>query len=83
MSLELAKRVLTIEAQALTDLAARLDARFVRAVDLLIRHYQARCDAIDGIEPEELNGARMSPVGNRWKLNGDFDQLAGATKAAA
>ena len=35
MSLDLAKRVLTIEAQALTDLAARLDVRFVRAVDLL------------------------------------------------
>src|SRR5258708_6501962 len=35
MSLELARRVLAIEALALQELAARLDGRFVRAVDLL------------------------------------------------
>jgi arabinose-5-phosphate isomerase len=35
MSLDSARRVLRIEAQALNDLLARLDASFVRAVDLL------------------------------------------------
>lgn len=36
MSLDSARRVLRIEAQAITDLRARLDASFDRAVDLLI-----------------------------------------------
>jgi hypothetical protein len=62
--------------ESLVAFAAQCD---VRAVDQVIRHYQARVDAVDGIEPEDLNGARMSRVGNRWALNGDFDELAGAT----
>ena len=36
MSLETAKRVLRIEAQAIEGLMERLDARFVRAVELLV-----------------------------------------------
>ena len=35
MSLESARRVLKIEAQAIHDVLARLDARFEKAVDLL------------------------------------------------
>src|SRR6204780_296472 len=36
MSTETAKRVLRIEAAAISDLIARLDARFTNAVDLLL-----------------------------------------------
>jgi arabinose-5-phosphate isomerase len=35
MSLETARRVLKIEAQSIQDVLARLDERFVRAVDVL------------------------------------------------
>lgn len=68
-----------VYADAEESLVAFAAKRDVRALDLVIRHYQARADAIDGVEPEALNGARMSPVGNRWKLNGDFDEFAGST----
>ncbi|MDP2654858.1 MAG: KpsF/GutQ family sugar-phosphate isomerase [Candidatus Omnitrophota bacterium] len=37
MSLEEAKHVISIEAQAVKDLARRLDARFLKAVDLIVK----------------------------------------------
>ena len=64
-------------------LVAFASARDVRAVDQLIRHYQARVDALDGTEPSERNGIRLSRVGNRWRLDGDLDDLAGTTIDAA
>jgi hypothetical protein len=51
--------------------------RDLRGLDLLIRHYHARADALDDTEPSEKNGLHLSRVGNRWPLDGDLDELAG------
>jgi hypothetical protein len=64
-----------IEAQ-LVGCAERRD---LQGLDALIRHYQTRADALDDIEPSELNGVHLSQVGNRWALRGDLDHLAGLT----
>jgi Domain of unknown function (DUF222) len=64
-----------------TDIEATLvgfaEVRDLASVDGLIRHYQTRADALDGTEPSDANGLYLSRVGNRWKSNGDFDELAG------
>jgi Domain of unknown function (DUF222) len=54
-------------------------SRDLRGLDMLIAHYQTRVDALDGTEPSELNGLRLSRVGNRWKGNSDLDEVAGLT----
>jgi len=64
----------------LVDCAAERD---LRGLDVRIRHYQARCDALDGKEPADKNGLFLSHVGNRVVLNGDLDALAGATVSEA
>jgi hypothetical protein len=55
------------------------------ALDAMIRHYHTRCDELDDPPPEEKNGFRISPVGNRYASRGDHDALNGAviTKAIA
>jgi hypothetical protein len=64
----------------LVDCAAERD---LRGLDVWIRHYQTRCDALDGTEPAEKNGLYLSRVGNRTALGADLDALAGATVAEA
>jgi hypothetical protein len=54
-------------------------ARDFGGLDSMIRHYQARCDAVDGKAPADKNGLFHSRVGNRWALKGDHDNLAGKT----
>jgi hypothetical protein len=66
--------------EAMVAFASKRD---VRALDTMIRHYQARVDAIDGTEPSELNGAQGSKVGNRFALRGDWDEHAGDVITAA
>jgi hypothetical protein len=53
-------------------------SRDFRGLDEMIRHYQSRCDAIDGREPSDRNRCRLSRVGNRWVLGADFDEIDGA-----
>ena len=65
------------------DLVDRAAERDLRGLDVRIRHYQARCDALDGKEPADKNGLFLSHVGNRVVLNGDLDALAGATVSEA
>jgi hypothetical protein len=43
----------------------------------VIAYYRKHCDALDDIEPEDRNGAHLSPVAGRYKLDGDFDALSG------
>ena len=53
------------------------EGRFA-GLDARIRHYQARCDALNDKPPRERDGVYLSPVGNRWALKGDLDALSGA-----
>jgi hypothetical protein len=53
------------------------EGRFA-GLDARIRHYQARCDALDDKPLRERDGVYLSPVGNRWALKGDLDALSGA-----
>jgi Domain of unknown function (DUF222) len=57
--------------------------RDVRGLDLMIRHYQARADALDDIEPSDRNHLHISHTGNPWILDADVDELAGVTIATA
>jgi hypothetical protein len=66
--------------ETLVEFAARHD---FRSVEGLIRHYQTRVDALDGIEPSDLNGTHLSRVGNRWSLTSDLDGVDGAIHDAA
>ena len=54
-------------------------ARDFRALDGVIRHYQSRVDALDGVEPADQNDLHLSRTGNRWAITGDLDDLAGTT----
>jgi hypothetical protein len=65
------------------DLVDRAAERDLRGLDVRIRHYQTRCDALDGTEPADNNGLYLSEVGNRVALSADFDALAGDTVAKA
>jgi hypothetical protein len=52
-------------------------ARDFRDLDGVIRYYRRCADAIDDVEPVAQNGVHLSPVGDRWALNGDLDALSG------
>jgi hypothetical protein len=52
-------------------------SRDFRGLDLMIRHYQTRADALDDLDPSEKNHLHHSRVGNRWVLGGDLDDLDG------
>jgi hypothetical protein len=54
-----------------------------RGLDAMIRHYQTRADALDDVEPADRNHVHLAHSGNRWVLDGDLDELAGATVDAA
>ena len=60
-------------------LVAYAAVRDYAPLDAMIRRYQTRCDELDDKDPTERNGLFISPVGNRWALKGDHDQLGGAT----
>jgi hypothetical protein len=62
--------------ETLVDYAAGRD---FRGLDAMIRHYQTRADALDDTEPAERNHLHPSHTGNRWFLDADYDELAGAT----
>jgi Domain of unknown function (DUF222) len=66
--------------ETLVDYAAGRD---FRGLDAMIRHYQARADALDDKEPADRNHVHLSRVGNRWDLTGDLDDFAGTTLDAA
>jgi Domain of unknown function (DUF222) len=53
--------------------------RDFRGLDAMIRHYQTRADALDDVEAADRNHVHLSHSGNRWVLDGDLDELAGAT----
>jgi len=65
------------------DLVDRAAERDLRGLDVRIRHYQIRCDALDGTAAADSNGLYLSSVGNRTALNADFDALAGTTVTEA
>jgi 5-methylcytosine-specific restriction protein A len=65
------------------DLVDRAAERDLRGLDVRIRHYQSRCDALDGTEPADQNGLYLSRVGNRVALSADLDALTGRTVAEA
>jgi hypothetical protein len=54
-------------------------SRDVRGLDSMIRHYQTRVDALDDRDPSDRNQLHLSHSGNRWIIDGDLDELAGAT----
>ena len=64
----------------LVDFAAGRAWRELRATIA----YAHRCaDALDGREPDDRNGLRLSLVGDRYALSADLDSLAGAKVEAA
>jgi hypothetical protein len=58
-------------------------SRDVRGLDLMIRHYQTRADALDDTEPSDRNHLHHSHTGNRWILDADHDEFSGAIIDAA
>jgi hypothetical protein len=54
-----------------------------RDLDGVIRYYRRAADEIDDRAPQEKNGLYLSPVGDRYALNGDLDLLTGKTAEAA
>ena len=72
MSLNTARRVLQIEAQAIQDVLARLDASFERAVDLLFACKGGMCSTcraklVEGEAPMDVNYS-LEP----WELKAGF-----------
>ena len=57
--------------------------RNFRELDGIIRYYRKCADELDDREPSDRNGADISPVGDRYALNGDFDAKAGKTISKA
>jgi hypothetical protein len=66
--------------EMLVDFAAGNDWRGLRAAIAFCRRV---ADALDDREPSDRNGLQCSRVGDRWVLNADLDDLAGATVDAA
>lgn len=64
-------------------LMARAVKRNFRELDGLIRYYRKCADELDDREPSDRNGAQISPVGDRYALDGDFDAKAGKTISTA
>jgi hypothetical protein len=46
-------------------------------LDGIIRHYTKCCDELDDREPADRNGLFVSPVGDRFVVNGNFDAKGG------
>jgi hypothetical protein len=64
-------------------LVAFAAAREFRDLDGEIRSYRQYVDTIDDKPPVERNGVYLSPVLDRWALNGDLDALSGEIGKAA
>ena len=64
-------------------LVARAAERNFRELDGIIRYYRKCADELDDREPSDRNGAHISPVGDRYALNGDFDAKGGKTISKA
>ena len=62
--------------ETLVGFAADRNWRDLRAV---IAHCRRCADALDDRDPADRNGVQLSPVGGRWALRGDLDDLAGST----
>jgi Domain of unknown function (DUF222) len=58
-------------------------AREFRELDDKIRSYRRRVDELEEKEPRDRNGVFLSPVLDRWALNGDLDALSGEIGKAA
>ncbi len=74
MSLDTARRVLRIEAQAIQDVLARLDASFEKAVDVLFA-CKGRV-VVTGMGKSGLIGRKISATLSREALHGDMGMLA-------
>jgi hypothetical protein len=64
-------------------LVAHAAKREFRELDNKIRSYRRRVDELDEKEPRDRNGVYLSPVMDRWALNGDLDALSGEIGKAA
>ena len=62
--------------ETLVGYAAQRNWRDLRAV---IAHCKRCADALDERDPSDRNGVQLSPVGDRWALRGDLDDLTGST----
>ena len=65
------------------ELVGRAAERNFRELDGIIRYYRKCADELNDREPSDRNGAHISPVGDRYALNGDFDAKGGKTISEA